>query len=237
MPEITVLIPTSPTLKNPDVSDIQEVVDSVKHWLPNSRIMITCDGVRKEQSRLYSMYQEYKQNLKSFVGVEIIEFDSHLHQSGMMLEVLPKIETELLLYVEHDTPLVIDEPIDWQFLINTCLCGKANLIRLHHEARILEQHRHLVLAEEPKLVKTVQWSQRPHLARVDYYADLMKEYFQDSCTFIEDKMHGVVISDYEREQGQGWDKHRLYIYKPSKNMKRSYHLNTRGKEPKYSMKF
>ena len=79
------------------------------------------------------------------------------------------------------------------------------------------------------LRRTVQWSQRPHLAGTDYYRTILADYFPQSArTMIEDRMHSVAQS----EKG-----HRLALYHPEGNIKRSYHLDARGDESKFDMRF
>jgi hypothetical protein len=89
------------------------------------------------------------------------------------------------------------------------------------------------------LLKTIQWSQRPHLARADFYRRILNDHFtSEAKTFIEDKMHGVVYQAWKVEQNQGWNKYRLWIYHPTDgNIKRSLHTDGRGGEDKYSMTF
>ena len=54
---------------------------------------------------------------------------------------------------------------------------------------------------------------------------------------IKDKMHGIVIDDYNKAGRVGWNLHKIAIYAPGDNIKRSYHLDGRGTEAKYDMKF
>jgi len=79
---------------------------------------------------------------------------------------------------------------------------------------------------EDGFMKTIQWSQRPHLSLTKYYREVVLPAC-DEKTFIEDKFHGVVQDD-------GWDKHKLWIYHPEGNIKRSYHLDGRAGTRKFT---
>jgi hypothetical protein len=84
--------------------------------------------------------------------------------------------------------------------------------------------------------KTMQWSQRPHLASTAFYRQMLDRYFHpDSLTMIEDVIHGAVIEDCRKDSIMGWYSWRLWIYHPEGNIKRSYHLDGRGDDPKYEM--
>lgn len=248
--EITIIIPTSPIQSHPDTSIIEQTISTIRTHLPNSEIIITFDGIRDEQFYLRPEYQEYIYRLlwkinKEYTNVIPILFNTHQHQTGMLKEALKHVKTEKILYVEHDTPLTPDCEIDWNecnIMLNT---NKADLIRFHFESHIPEDHKKLVFDPIYKVnknlgfLKTIQWSQRPHLTTKAFYERILNDYFSvDAKSFIEDKIHGVVLQAYKNEQMQGWNKFKLWIYHPTDgNIKRSYDLNGRGKEQKYSMTF
>lgn len=241
--QITVLIPTSPIPSHPETKIIEETISTVRDKLPNSEIILMIDGVRKEQMGKNNDYQEYirrilwKTNFE-WKKVTPIMFDDFSHQSGMTIKALKQVKTPLILFVEHDTPLC--EYIEWEGLVKTILEGDANVIRLHHEALILQDHKHLMLDKEPVIInnipltKTTQWSQRPHLALTEFYRKMLDTYFKpDEKSFIEDKVHGRLISDYNSRGKVGWNDWKLFIYSPQRDMKRSYHLDGRGDEKMY----
>ena len=158
----------------------------------------------------------------------------------MARAIIDEVKTPLILYVESDTPLVTDEKIEWDMLEHIILDGKSNLIRLHFEGVIPKDHEHLMLGDpETGVLKTIQWSQRPHLASTAYYRRILNEHFSDkSRVYIEDKMHSVIDVAYRKDGEQGWLQHRLHIYYPNdKNIKRSYHLDQREGGPKFEDKF
>lgn len=247
--EITFIIPTSPTESNPDTSMVEETISSIRVHRPEAEIIITFDGVREEQSDKKDNYEKFKSDIlwkcnRKWKNIIPIVFKDHTHQVGMLKEALKHVKTDYIVYVEHDTPLTPDMTIEWNSLIRVLDSKKADLIRFHFEAFIPEPHKYLMIGEvqeieNVKLLKTVQWSQRPHIASVEFYKRILNDHFSENAkTFIEDKMHGVVISAWKQEQLQGWNKFKLWIYHPEGgNIKRSYHLDGRGKEQKYDMIF
>lgn len=247
---ITAVVPTSPVLSNPDTSIIEETINSIRTHLPYAEIFITFDGIRPEQEELRDKYEEFKSRIlwkcnREWKNVVPLVFEEHMHQVAMLRETLRHIHTDKILYVEHDTPLTPDVEINWESVISLIDSNKADLVRFHFEAFIPKEHEYLMLDKEAqehfsqKFVRTVQWSQRPHLASKKFYERILADHFSpEARTFIEDKMHGVVVSAWDREQVQGWNKFRLWIYHPDGgNIKRSYHLDGRGSEQKYDMKF
>lgn len=236
--DLTVLVTTSPIPSHPSTAIIEETVASVRDQLGDCEIVIVCDGVRKEQEDRRGDYEEYLRRLlnlcrREWTNVVPFIFDRHLHQANAVREVLSEIRTPLLLFVEHDTPL--HGEIDWPGLRSVMQSGGADVIRLHHEAAVLDEHRYLMIDDTPvdvegvPLLRTLQWSQRPHLTRTSLYRELLTRFFPPSSrTMIEDVMHGVV-------QDEGWERWRLWMYAPPGDMKRSLHLDGRGADPKFEM--
>lgn len=240
--QITVLIPTSPTPLHPDTGDIETVIASVRERLPHAEIIVMADGVHPELEHRRDAYERYQERLlwlaeHRWPGVVPMRFDDHTHQAAMTRAALEHVRTPLLLFVEHDTPLVGDIPFDG--LSRAVLEGHADLIRLHHEATILPEHRHLVLDERPvdvngvPMVRTFQWSQRPHLASAGFYRRVLSEHFAPTQrTMLEDVLHSVVQDAWDVHGLDGWDRYRLWIYSPKGDIKRSGHLDSRGSDPK-----
>ena len=239
---ITVVIPVSPIKSHPEIGILTETVESVRHHLPDAEIFLTFDGVRVEQKRRRKDYDEaIRRTLEMADGpwhpVVPYIFDKHLHQVGMLRAVLSEVRTPLLMYVEQDTPLVCDEPIDFGAITDALGTGVSSLVRLHHEAVIPDEHRHMMHGHESgyPLLRTSQWSQRPHVAAVAYYRRVLDSYFtQAARSFIEDRMHGVLDESFNVDGVAGWQQHRVHIYDPGNgNMKRSYHTDGRAGEKKY----
>lgn len=251
---ITVLMPTSPTPDHPDTSVIQATYDSIRAQLPDAEIIITIDGVREEQADRFEQYQQYQQRLLWLTNhvwhnVTPIRFDVHQHQALCTKAALGLVDTDWVLFVEHDTPLEGDIP--WSDLVEQ---SDYSVIRFSHESEVLPPYEHLMVdrmvlplyghhswedGEKDLWVRrTVQWSQRPHLARTDLYRSIMSTYFgQASRTMIEDVMHGVVQEEWRNHGMDGWSKFGLAIYSPPGNIRRSYHLDGRKDDPKFDMVF
>lgn len=240
---ITILMPTSPLSRHPSTEHIEQTIRDTRVQLPDTEIIILVDGVRDEQSFLKEQYEEYKRKLLwlcnyKWHNVRLKIFDRHLHQSGMVREVLPEIRTPLILFVEHDAPLDPVFPIPFDKLGEIILSGKANAIRLSHEGVILPEHKHLMIGEPEDidgvpLLRTAQWSQRPHLASTAFYRYIIDTYYGDK-RFIEHLVYGKIVEAYNVDGLPGWNLWKLWIYHPTGgNIKRSYDLNSRGNDPNF----
>ncbi len=240
MDDITVILVTSVLPSHPSTHVIDETIQSIRHHLPNAEIIMQIDGLRDEQSDRKADYDDYKNQilwkcLHEYRNVLPIVFDTHQHQSGMMKQTIELVKTPLLLYIEGDAPLVTDLDIDWEKCKQFIYDGHANTIRYHFEGVIPKEHEGLMLGETDGFMKTVQWSQRPHLSSTLYYKDVVLPNTVERL-FIEDTFHGRVMNDWNDNGQIGWNKHRLWIYYPShgKNIKRSYHLDGRAGGKKFT---
>lgn len=245
--KITVLIPTSPIKDHPSTSIIEETIGSIRERLPNSEIIIMFDGIREEQVDRTRQYYEYVAKLlwkcnHEWKNVTPLLFNEHKHQVAMTREALKIVKTPTVLFVEHDTPLC--ESIPFEGLADLILLGDANMIRLHHEALILDVHMDLMLDKSPILInnipiiRTGQWSQRPHLASTEFYTRILNAYFSpDAKCMIEDGIHGHVNEAFRRRGKAGWNQFKVCIYAPPGDMKRSYHTDARKTDPKFDEKF
>jgi hypothetical protein len=251
---ITVLVPTSPIGSNPDTSIINETIESVRTHLPTAEIILMFDGVRSEQEEMRADYNEYIRQVlwlanHKWKNIYPIIFKEHQHQALMTKEALKHVNTDLVLFVEHDTPIAPDRVIEWEGIVNCIKEGEANLVRLCHEELILPDYKHMTLDEEPlkvgskliPMVRTVQWSQRPHVASTAFYKTFLDLFFDnDKRTMIEDKMHSVVHSAYLEGGVMAWNLWKIWIYHPDTDalgIKRSYHLDGRGSASKYEETF
>lgn len=236
-----VIVPVSPIVSHPDTSVLTETLDSVRFHLPASELIVTFDGVRPEQEDRRADYNEFTRRAlwlldHKYGNALPILFDQHMHQSGMMRAALDEVRTPLLMYVEADCPLVTDELIPWPTITDFILSGESNLTRLHHEAMIPGAHQHMChgTTHAGLFTLTSQWSQRPHIASTAYYRRIMDSHFTpDARCFIEDKMHGVVDESYLHDGLAGWMQHRLHLYTPEGNIKRSYTTDGRAGESKF----
>lgn len=243
---LTVLMCTSPIRSHPSTDMINKTIASVRSRLPESEIIVMIDGVRPEQEYLRAEYEEYISRLLweinfEYDNVRPMVFSEHMHQSGMTKAALHEVRTPCILFVEHDTPL--QDEIEFEEIVRVVESGVANLVRLHHESHILVEHEHMMLDSAPvdiggiKLMKTVQWSQRPHVASKDFYERILREHFSEHAkTMIEDVMHGIVHAPYVDRGRSAWMDFKLWMYAPDPNaMQRSGNFDGRGDEEKYGM--
>jgi hypothetical protein len=240
---VTVIVPTSPIPSHPSTDVIDETLDSIRDQLGNDvEVIVMIDGVREEQQERRADFEAYTQallwNLNRASNVLPVLHESHQHQAAMTRHALSLIETPLVLFVEHDTPLTGEIP--WPACAYAILAGHADVVRFHHEASVLKPHRHLMLDGAPNwecgfpAMRTVQWSQRPHLASAAYYAHILEAHFApEDRTMIEDVMYGVVTEAFNIYGEAGWHRHRLWLYAPEGSMVRSRHLDGRGDDPKF----
>lgn len=229
--DVTVVMVTSILPSHPDTRILDETIREVRIHFPENEIILQIDGLREERLNRKADYDEFKNRvlwkcLHEWKNVLPIIFDEHSHQTTMMKKTINLIKTPLMLYVEGDAPITGDRHIAWDECLDMLEFGKANTIRFHFEALIPKDHSHLMLEKSGNFLQTIQWSQRPHLSRVDYYREEVLR-VSDEKTFIEDKFHGVVQDD-------GWIKHKLWIYHPEGDIKRSYHLDGREGTKKFT---
>lgn len=248
MDDTTVIIVSSPIQSHPDTKILDETMDSILTQLPDSEVIVCLDGVREEQEDKRKNYEEYCRRVLWKANNEWdalpLLFEKHTHQAGMTREALKHVKTPYILFIEHDTPITPDRKFNWEGLQNAIAEGYANVIRFHYEAMIHPEHKYLMLDTEPQdicsvpMMRTVQWSQRPHLASTEWYRWMLEEYFpHDAITMIEDKLYGDLVNAYNDQGLPAWNKFKLWIYTPEGDIKRSYTTDGRGNEPKYGMFF
>jgi hypothetical protein len=239
--DITIVIATSVIPDHPSTLMIENTVNDIRVHFPDNEIIMQIDGLREEQINRKKDYDEYKSRilwkcLHEWKNVLPIVFQKHNHQTTMMKKTINLIDTSVILYIEGDAPLTPDMPIDWEKCLDMIEYDKANTIRFHFESSIPEPHNHLMFGLEDGFMKTVQWSQRPHLSTVKYYKEVILP-FSDEQTFIEDRFHGKVQDDAFPDNSfsqEGWEKHKLWIYHPEGSIKRSYHLDGRKGTRKFT---
>jgi len=244
--EITVIIPTSPIPSHPSTDVIGETIASVRERLPHAEIIVAIDQVRPELAHRQHDYDLYVRRLLwrmnyEWHNVVPVMTGEWLHQANLTKLALGKVRTSLVLFVEHDTPLCGNVP--FAGLADAIHMGHADVIRLHHEANVLEPHMPMMVGEPEtyqgwsegvRLWRTFQWSQRPHLASAVYYRRMLDTYFGPNArTMIEDAMHGVIATGWKH----GERSTKLYLYAPEGDMKRSLHLDGRGDDPKFEMRY
>lgn len=234
---ITVVTPVSPIPSHPSTEMLEETISSVRHHLPDAELILLFDGVRAEQEEWREQYQEHIVNVlglsHEWGRCSPFLFAEHTHQVGMLRNVIDEIRTPLMMLVEQDTPLLTDRHIEWDVVTDCLLAGRSNCIRLYHEECVPESHHYLMHGMEPDapLLRTAQYSARPHVATVEQYRKWLTEFTPQANTFLEDKLHSVV---QEAVKHQGWASQKVHIYAPANDgWRRSGHLDGRAGGPKF----
>lgn len=231
--EITVLITTSPIPSHPSTEILDETISNIRKYT-DGLIIILCDGVHESLKHREAAYQEYIEAIRNkYKNTAVMIFGGHQHQAIMTREILKHVQTELIFFVEHDTSPVGDIPFD-EICEMVRTSEEINCIRFNIFDRILPEHRYLMLGSETHdgipLQRTIQYSQRPHIAKKAWYQDMLMHHFgENDRTMIEDVMHGVVQNEYRKKKR---DTFGLAIYTPEGNQFRSYHSDGRGKDEK-----
>lgn len=234
--EMTILVPISPIPSHPSTHILEQTLDSIRHHTKDE-IILLFDGIRSEQKSKEKDYDEFIRQVlwknRKWKNVRPIIFEEHLHQIGMLRKVIDDIKTPLLMFVEQDTPIVTDEPIEWEKIKQFILSGQSNLVRFYHEAFIHPEHKHLMLETKDIFTETAQWSSRPHIASTAFYTRILRDYFsQNAKCFTEDVLHSKVFIDFDKFGRQGWEQWKLHLYNPGGNIKRSLHTDGRAGSPK-----
>lgn len=249
---VTVLMPTSPIPDHPSTACIEDSIRRVRAYpgLERADIIIMVDGVREEQEGRTADYEEYKRRLidlcnwhPDFWGCFPLVFDEFTHQANMARYALELVRTPLIFYVEHDTYPV--GALDFPVLFRTFEeAPQMNVLRFSIFDAHIPEHAHLfpngptIRVPDGRLIPTIQWSQRPHLARTDWYRQQMTEWFGSKArTMIEDTMFGLVFERVKRglDKWQDWG---IYLYEPaSGGLLRSDTSDGRKKDPKFSMQW
>ncbi len=245
---ITVIVTSSPAPLHPSTEHIEVTIDSIRAQLPDAEIVVACDGVRPEQEHLAGRYEAYLHRLFWLTNfhwhnVVPIRSETWQHQAGMVRRALDAVTTPLILFVEHDTPLV--GPIDWEGICGLVMSGEANMVEFREDTEIHEAHEPLMVDHETRIVRgvpvrrTADYRQRPHVAQTRLYRDrIMPGFTEKSRAMVEDTMYGVVSNAYHEHGEAGWFDWRIWAYTPDEmtdpplGHKRHRHIDSRGDEPK-----
>jgi hypothetical protein len=251
--DVTIVVPTSYIPSHPSTKIIDETIKNIRFHFPNNEIILQIDGIREEQKQYEDQYNEYKNKvlwkcLHEYKNILPIIFDKHSHQTTMMKETIGLVETSLILYVEGDLPLRTDRLIEWQKCFDLIGNDKANVIRFYLREEVPMEHEHMMCGQEDIFLKTVQWSQNPHLALTEYYRKFILPNVKE-INYIEDEIYGKVQTDCEYLPNQtipsgdvyefkirNWEAHKMFIYYPDKgnNMSRVIHLDGRKSTQKFT---
>jgi hypothetical protein len=173
---ITVVMTTNPIPSHPDTTVIDETLTSLRAQIPDveTHVLILADGVRKEQAGQAGDYDIYKKKLRErWPACNIVEFDKHTHQTEMLREVRPSIKTPLLLWIEHDWPLIVEAKIEWEKIIEVLLSGEVTDV-LFTGGVDQEFLRELWSTSNGlEVTKYVTFSGTPNLGRLDFFDKLL----------------------------------------------------------------
>ncbi len=246
MKDLTVIIPTSPIPSHPSTAILDETIANIRKYT-DAPIEILFDGVHEKMKHRENDYKAYYKAVVRKIGngdygdCGALFFQVHTHQAGMTEEILTMIDTPLIMFCEHDTSPIGDIPFQdmckW-----LAVDPEINYIRFNIFDRILEEHEYLMLDEMYGIIdkrpftlrRTIQWSQRPHIAKSEWYRRILRDHFgtKHKNSMIEDVMHSVVI---ESHKSLGKDVFGLAIYTPEGNQLRSYHSDGRGQDEKITV--
>jgi hypothetical protein len=224
----TVICTTSPSPCHPDTRMINETLRSVRHWFPNSIVRILCDGVRPELAHRETAYRDYTAQLQARQDSRTVldVFGSHLHQTAMVKNVLPCVDTPLILWIEHDLPMRTDVDIEWQMMADAIMAGCADVCRLMLTESVHPDHLHLYQGQIPgwpRIWKQRQWSGWTHLASTDMYRRLLRDYdYRRGLLMVENYAQRII-------ETHPWEDFKLTSYIPDPAAaRRIYHLHGRG---------
>lgn len=251
MNDISVLIPTSPIASHPSTALIEKCMASVRKHLPDAPIFVMIDGVREEQRHYTERYIEYIRNLVTrvdFSTVTFVPFVTFTHQAAMTRKTLEMVKTPLILFMEHDTFFLDGLPIDFAGIRSVITSGALNMVQFHcqWEPWIIPEHQHLMLDRERvyfdgvPMVRTWQFSARPHVASADFYRGFLKAYFSANCrTFIEDRMSEVIFGVRSVFGDDAWESWKLAYYAPTEGdtIRRTWTDDGRAGDKKFPMTY
>lgn len=238
--DITAVVTCSPIPGHPSTSILDETLASIRERLPHAEIICAFDGVHPTWAYHADAYDEHQRRVLrgSTWNLLPIRAEEHLHQANLTRLALEKVTTPLILFVEHDTPLLGD--LDFETLARPVADGWLDVLRFYPEVAIPDEHRYLHTGPvEPiggvPVQRTFQWSQRPHLARTDWYRSILERHFgPEARCFIEDALYGSV--EHSMHHGT-WDQWRVAIYHPDGDIKRSGHTDGRAQHVKIPQTF
>lgn len=190
--DLTVVLATSPSINNPDITQIEEVIESVRTQISgDSRFLIVCDGFNLRPDKLYSEidYIEYKEILKTIPDVEVMELESYGHFANVMIRGVENVKTQVFLSYSHDfvavkkvdTQAVVDE-LSNNYTIKHLRLNKRHNIIAGWDS-ILKQGNLAIPA-----LKTSAWSDNPFFMRTRYFLQHIKHRVEGKKNFIENIM-------------------------------------------------
>ena len=239
--QITTIVSTSPIKAHPSTHFMDETIASIRHHLPDSPIIITADEVWSKLEHYRENYYEYLRRIENRYdsNVRIIKFGVRTHQTEMTRYAISNfVKTELLWINEHDLPLRVDRPINFDAMADAIRSGAANHIHLSiFEEGIHPAHEHLMLGGADwrtkeswtveggdTFVRTVQYSHFPHMSSVRFYVDKIFTGQPIGLEMVELRMYGLCAN-------APWEQYKLVVYCPPCPAQRFKHINGRAGDP------
>ena len=223
---VTAVVTTSPIPSHPSTAVIDETYESIRHHFPTIPIMILADGVREEQTCWKERYATYLQsiNQKEWPGVQIHQFQKFMHQAGMIRETLNQVRTPLILWIEHDLPLVKDH-IPWEGIIQALLDNAVSSVRfVLDDVRKPYYERGDFTTHGVTLTRTVEYSSLPNIARKDLY-EFIVPHFKTAQIHLE---CSNICGLFHDDRAPQWP---LSIYHAPDGRPREYSLDGRSVKP------
>jgi len=203
----SILMPTSPIPSNPSTEMIEQNIAKARAYpaLRDCEIIIMCDGVRSEQEHQRAPYEEFKRNLhrikENLGNTKILEFPEHTHQANMTRRALEMVETPLIAFIEHD--FWPQGEIDFDGIFRVLLNQSAvKVVRLYASHVVYDSSMMLFpdklnrfTLEGVPLIKTIQWSQNPHIATTAFYRWMIKEFFGTKARAMIEAVMAAVVAN------------------------------------------
>lgn len=229
--QITVVVSTCPRRSHPSSKILDETIASVRKELPDSRIIVGCDGVRATLTAdEMNNYDEFCKSIATkYSNTEVVLFPARGHQTGNMATILPMITTPFVFYCEDDW-LILPHVL-WEELCELIDQKVYNYIKLHayprispwHEGHMVGRDHHEMGSHHVFCIRTIQFSANPHLASTDWYRQMSERFnFAGRVDFIEEALHGPISQ-------ASWEEYKLAIFNPEYgDFARCLHLDGKG---------
>ena len=239
--QVTSIISTSPIKNHPSTSFLDETIAGIRHHLPDSPIIVTADEVWSRLDHYRPAYEEYLRRIENRYdsNVRIIKFPVRTHQTAMTQYAIQNfVKTDLIWIDEHDLPLRVDRPINWDAMADALRKGDANHIHLSiFEEGIHPAHEHLMLGGHDwrnkeswtveggdTFVRTVQYSHFPHMSTPKFYIEKIFSGQPIGLEMVELRMYSLCAN-------APWEEYKLVVYCPPYPAQRFKHINGRAGDP------
>ena len=194
----TIIITTSPTITNPDITMINCVMNSIFKNIKSNfekNIIISCDGTDKENEKYNNFIDNLNEKYKNNKNISIIVNEKKGHLTGNIRNSIKHVNTKYILFVQHDLVIVKEINVD-KVIDDMEKNSKLKHIRLNKRANqksgwdntdlfaseIIKQNYNYILTEA--------WSDQNHFTTKDYYLKNVLSNVEDG-TFMENVMDNI----------------------------------------------